>query len=474
MTGAARSADPRELAGELMARTRWTTEQLAAHQREQLAGLLRHAVANSPYYRRVLGAGAAGGDVPLHELPTLTKSTLMEHFDEIGTVKGLDREAAEAHLAGARGIAGYRVFATAGSTGRRGIFVYSRTEFAVWVAAQLRMLLVMGVTPNMRVAAIGAPSPQHISRQMFAELTAGRSDAASDHVAACSDAAPDYAAGRPDVAPELSVTTPLPEMVAALNAYRPDAIPTYASIAALLAEEQLAGRLRIGPAMVGTGAEVLTEEMRRRIRAAWGREPHQGYLATEVPLLASTCAEQVGMHLWEDLTLVEVVDADDEAVSPGVPGHKVLITNLVNRSQPLIRYELSDSVTLAAGPNPAGLPFRRLAAVEGRSDDIVTLPAQGGGAVAVHPLRLRAPFAALPDVVQYQVAHDDSGLSVHIVARAEAARDIAERVRAALAGALRAAGALPPPITVTAVPKIDREAGHAAKFKLIRSTGRSN
>jgi hypothetical protein len=34
--------------------------------------------------------------------------------------------------------------------------------------------------------------------------------------------------------------------------------------------------------------------------------------------------------------------------------------------------------------------------------------------------------------------------------------------------------ALPPPITVTAVPKIDREAGHAAKFKLIRSAGRSN
>lgn len=460
----------RELAGELMARLRWPEERLAAHQRERLDVLLRHAVATSPYYRRVLGAGAADTGVPLRELPTLTKAALMEHFDEIVTDDRLRHGAAEA-LAGAQGTGsrstgtqstgtqstgGYRVFVTSGTTGRRGIFAYSGAEFTTWVAAQLRMLLVMGVTPDMRVAAIGAPSPRHLSRQMFAELTSGR-------------------AGE---APALSVTTPLPEMVAALNAYRPDAVSTYASTAALLAEEQLAGRLRIAPAMVATGAEILTGDMRQRIRDAWGREPHQAYLATEAPLLASTGAEetgagqadagQAGMHLWEDLTLVEVTDEHGRPVPPGVPGHKVLITSLVSYAQPLIRYELSDSVTLAAGPDPAGLPFRRLAAVEGRSDDIVTLPAERGGTVAVHPLRLRAPFTTFAEVVQYQVTLDDGGLTAHVVPRPGAPRDTAERVRAALERALRDAGAVPPPIAVTAVPEIDRESGHAAKFKLIR------
>src|SRR5919204_2563173 len=278
----AKGATVRELAGELMARTRWPADRLVAYQRERLDGLLRHAVANSSYYRRVLGADAAGGSVPLHELPTLTKTALMEHFDEIIADGSLRRAAAEAAIgardAGTRGTEGCRVFATAGSTGRRGIFVYSRAEFAGWGAAQLRMLLVLGVTPDMRVAAIGAPSPWHISRQMFAELPSGQAGGA----------------------PELSVTTPLPEMVAALNAYQPDAIPTYASTAALLAEEQLAGRLHIAPALVATGAEMLTDDMRQRIRDAWGSEPHQAYLATEAPLLASTCAQQAGMHLWED------------------------------------------------------------------------------------------------------------------------------------------------------------------------------
>jgi hypothetical protein len=164
----------------------------------------------------------------------LTKATLMGHFDEIVTDGRLRLGQVEAHLAGpARGerLGGFRVFSTAGSTGRRGVFVYSAAEFAVWMAAQLRMLHAMGVTPSMRVAAVGAPDPVHLSRQVFAALAAGRPAAVT--------------AGR-SAAPDLSVTTPLPELVSALNACQPDAIPTYASTAAMLAEEQLAGRLGRG------------------------------------------------------------------------------------------------------------------------------------------------------------------------------------------------------------------------------------
>lgn len=439
----------REIAADLMTRTRWTPKQLAAHQQERFGELIRSAVTNSPYYRRVLGASAARDNVPLQELPTLTKTMLMEHFDEIVTDDRLRRGVAAAHLADAKSgrlLEGHRVFSTAGSTGERGVFVCSQAEFTIWIAAHLRMMATMGLTPGMRVATIGAPSPIHLSRQMFAEVTGDR----------------------PSDAPDLYVTTAVPEMVTRLNAYQPDVISTYASIAALLAEEQLAGRLHIAPAMVAAGAEVLTEDMRQRIRDAWNLEPHQAYLATEAPLLASTCTEQVGMHLWEDLILVEVVDADDQPVAPGVPGHKVLITNLINHLQPLIRYELSDSVTLATGPNPTGRPFRRLSAVDGRSHEIITLPAPGGGTVAVHPAHLRTPLDASPDVVQYQITYDGSGLTGHIVLRADSPAGTPDRVRAALIRSLHEAGAVPPPITVTAVPNIARDGGHAAKFLQIR------
>ena len=62
------------------------------------------------------------------------------------------------------------------------------------------------------------------------------------------------------------------------------------------------------------------------------------------------------MDVLEDLVVLEVVDEHDRPVEPGVPGYKVLLTNLVGRAQPLLRYELTDSVTLARGTNPLGCP----------------------------------------------------------------------------------------------------------------------
>ena len=179
------------------------------------------------------------------------------------------------------------------------------------------------------------------------------------------------------------------------------------------------------------------------------------------------------MDVLEDLVVVEVVDEHDRPVAPGVPGRKVLLSNLVGRVQPLLRYELTDSATMAGGPNPLGLPYLRLAAVDGRSDDVVTLPGAAGGMVTVHPFRLRAPFAELLEVSQYQVVHGPAGLQVAVVLREEAPADTPARVRAALARELHDAGAVPPPIEVTVVPELDREPGHGTKFKLVKSTVRA-
>jgi hypothetical protein len=89
--------------------------------------------------------------------------------------------------------------------------------------------------------------------------------------------------------------------------------------------------------------------------------------------------------------------------------------------------------------------------------------------VTVYPFRLRAPFAELLEVRQYQVVHDPAGLHVAVVLREDAPAGLPDRIAAALAGELRAAGAVPPPIQVTPVPAIGCDAGHGAKFKLVRS-----
>jgi phenylacetate-coenzyme A ligase PaaK-like adenylate-forming protein len=144
------------------------------------------------------------------------------------------------------------------------------------------------------------------------------------------------------------------------------------------------------------------------------------------------------------------------------------VTNLANRTQPLVRYELSDSVMLAEGLDPTGRPWLRIAAVDGRSDDILRLRAAGGGEVRVHPFRLRSPFVRLPEVRQYQIIHTVDGLRARIVVGDAAARDLPQIVRAALETALRDVGAAVP-VNVEVVDAIEREPGHAAKLKLVRT-----
>jgi phenylacetate-coenzyme A ligase PaaK-like adenylate-forming protein len=439
------------MAGEQLARDRWSRDRLLAYQAERLRDLIAHAVAASPYYRDLLGPDAATGDVPLSELPTLSKATLMDNFDRVVADPRLRRAALEAHLSapdpGQPYLGRFRLFTTAGTTGERGLFVEDADEFAVWSATCLRGLASWGLGPATRLAGIGSPSPLHISNQAYAVLLAGR----------------------PAAAPRLTVTTPLPEMVAALNDFRPEALTAYPSVAAALAEEQLQGRLRIAPGVVATSSEVQTADMRRRMREAWGVEPLDFYGTTEALIPAAGRPGQEGMDVLEDLVIVEVVDEHDRPVAPGVPGRKVLLTSLVGRVQPLLRYELTDSVTVAGGPNPLGLPYQRLAAVDGRSDDVITLPGAGGGTVTVFPFRLLAPFAELLDVRQYQVVHDPAGFHVAVVLREGAPADTPARVRAALARELRDAGAVPPPIEVTPVPELHRDPGHGAKLKLVRS-----
>ena len=78
-----------------------------------------------------------------------------------------------------------------------------------------------------------------------------------------------------------------------------------------------------------------------------------------------------------------------------------------------------------------------------------------------------APFARLPEVRQFQIVHDPGRLEVRVVLDPAAPAGTLDRVRAAVAGALEAAGALPPEIAVTPVAELEREPGPAAKLKLI-------
>src|SRR5205814_2059025 len=99
------------------------------------------------------------------------------------------------------------------------------------------------------------------------------------------------------------------------------------------------------------------------------------YGSRECPSIAAECA-QGRLHVMAHGRVVELVDDRGDPVPPGVMG-RVLVTDLVNVSFGLVRYENGDVAAWDRDPAPCacGCPFPVLERVYGRTSDFVTTPA---------------------------------------------------------------------------------------------------
>ena len=332
-----------KLAKQLEAQSREPEAALRRRQQTQLEALVRHAREHSPFYRERL----SDGPVALDRLPVLEKPELMERFDDVVTDRRLHRDELLAWIETRRRDEllhdAYRVMTTSGSSGRKGLFVYDPAGWASIAAHLLRLTAWFGVAPRLprrRMAMLGAPSPAHMSVQGSETLRVG--------------------AHRVMAVP---VTQPIEQQVAALNAFRPDFLNAYPSAAVRLAEEQEAGRLRLSLEGMSTSSELLTPEMAERVEAAFGVRPFNVYATTE-GLFGAECERHDGVHLFEDVALVENVDERGRPVPAGEPGARVLVTQLHNRVQPIIRLAVSDVFTLDPEPCPCGRRLVRAAAIQ--------------------------------------------------------------------------------------------------------------
>ena len=90
----------------------------------------------------------------------------------------------------------------------------------------------------------------------------------------------------------------------------------------------------------------------------------------ECLFLAEGCPTDGGAHVNADWAVLEVVDKDYRPVPPGQPGSKVLVTNLANKLQPIIRYEVGDVVTMADRPCRCGSRLPWIERIDGRASDV--------------------------------------------------------------------------------------------------------
>jgi len=421
---------------EFVARLSWSRPQIELHRRRALRLLLRVAKEYSPWYRqrlRHIDAGTAT-EADLKRIPPMTRDDLMENWDEIVIYPSLRLRDVEAHLHrmkdGAYLLDSFHAVESTGSRGgRRGVFVY---DWDGWIAsfsgcARWRVRETPRVLEKLRpvVACVAAGGAGNIHTANTRTFSVG-----SFH--------------------HLDSDSPVSEQVQVLNALRPDILVGLPSALEELASETRRGRLAIEPWYLSSTGEVLLPRVRAELEAVWGAPVDNAWSASEALPMAQHCGTGPGLHVSDDLVLLEPVGPSAAPVEPGTLSSGVLLTNLFNLALPLIRYELSDRVKVATDPCSCGSAHTHLEEVQGATASCFEYE----DGVTVDPEEIGSILARERDVLAYQVHQTEGGVEVWIRSEGHVhLRAVGQRV----ASALGKGGVEHPSVSVRRVESIERE-----------------
>lgn len=365
---------------------------VAERQRLRLVEMVAHARAHSPYYRELYQRLPERVEDPTL-LPVTDKKKLMARFDDWATDRDVTLDkvrqfVSNTELVGEKFLGKYLVATTSGTTGTPGIFVLDERQSSTGKAAARQAfghwltfwdwIRILG--RGMRFAALHATGGHYVS---VATVTRMRR---SGRLAA-------------RMIQNFSVHTPLPKLVEELNAFRPAIVGGYATVVSLLASEREAGRLHINPVLLVVTAEGLAEEEYARIAGVFRAKIGNVWGSTEIAGVAYSCA-QGWLHVIGDWAIIEPVDADYRPTPPGEPSHTVLVSNLANRVQPILRYDLGDSILQRPDRCPCGNPLPAIR-VQGRASDVLSIPTTDGERISIPPLAFEIDH--IPGVELFQI-----------------------------------------------------------------------
>lgn len=168
--------------------------------------------------------------------------------------------------------------------------------------------------------------------------------------------------------------TPTRRQIEILKAWKSKFVvgfPAYIRHMGLVARDELG----TDPRTLGVKALIvhLGTESRSSLEALWGADVYDTYGCNECGTMAADCQHKSGMHIFEDVFVLEVNDPD--TMRPKDPGEKgvAVITTLFKHAAPLIRYNMNDLTALSVGACSCGSSHGRISGIYGRSDNMVKL-----------------------------------------------------------------------------------------------------
>lgn len=352
------------------ARDRWDAERWNAYSERVVPEMLSNAVERVPYYQHTYTAEQrrAAREGRLADLPLLDKAPL--RLDPVQFLDPAERPRRP------------RVFLTSGSSG---------TPIATWMSTdELRASMAVREARSARWAQTSFRFP----RATFS----GRMVVPDP-----SSAGPFYRLNAVERQIYMSAFhLRLDTAAAYLDAFRRHRIQWatgYAVSYSLLARFIIESGLDpLSLRAVITTSEKVTDPMRRLIGAAFGCRAYEEYSSVENAFFASECSEG-SLHVSPDVGVVEILRADGSPVERGEVG-EVVVTSLMRRLQPLIRFRIGDTAMWSSEPCSCGRGMPVIAEVCGRTEDILIGP-DGRRLVRFHGV-----FVGLDQVVEAQVVQE--------------------------------------------------------------------
>lgn len=300
---------------------RLTRAELEAEKLTKFRRLVRHAQSHSAYYKRIIAERSIDvASCTPTDFPVLTKTLLMQHFDEIATMPGITKSAiadflTRSHDPAELFLGRYRVIHTSGSSGEVGYFVYSSRDWASGTVMRQqggRPGRKPGAKGKFRLAYYAAVDGHYAGVTLISAITNSIAKFFVDLKL-------------------FEVNDPLPDTIKQLNEFDPEVLIGYTTALKILAAEQRRGALKLnrvvnittaGEATTPADMALLTETFAAQVVNSYG------------------CSEHLGMGASPP-NGDKIVLYDDELIFEFFPDH-TLITNLFNYTLPLIRYRMAD------------------------------------------------------------------------------------------------------------------------------------
>ncbi|MHA1155204.1 MAG: F390 synthetase-related protein [Candidatus Heimdallarchaeota archaeon] len=318
-----------------------TLEDLEKYQLKKAQALVQYVTENSPFF---LAHFNNHDLLDVWNLPTVNKKIMMDNFTEYTTL-GFKKEELldfclriEQEQNFTERFHGYNVAMSSGTSGSKGIVITSPEEEKYLQAALFSRFVFPRVLRIKWAFILRITTPAFQVSKFGQQLT------------------------------HFNLQLPIEELREKLHQFQPNILSAPPSMLSIIAKEVQNGRLNIKPKRIISYAEVLYPEVKTEIEETFDTLVHQIYQGSEGSI-AMTC-KCGNLHINEDLMKVQLFDSEGNPTEPGKPCHKMIVTDLNKISQPIIRYELNDIITISPEKCSCGSNFRVIEQVMGRADDL--------------------------------------------------------------------------------------------------------